>query len=91
LAPQSPVEQSPFLPAFTFVLIFTVVFPIYEICVDCQASAADMDIPIGGACIDVRFDFHSCLFLFPENLLLVAHPQVGVLATPSGPSPFSHG
>jgi hypothetical protein len=39
------------------------VFPFYEIGVNCQASAADMNSSVGSACLDVRFDFHTYGFL----------------------------
>jgi hypothetical protein len=44
-----------------------------KIGVDCQALAVDMNGPIGGPGLDVRFDFHGRLFPFLENLLLIAH------------------
>jgi hypothetical protein len=62
-----------------------------KIGVDCWALAANMNNPVGGACIDVRFDFHDCLFPFLENLLLVAQPQFRALPAQLGPLFFNHG
>ncbi|HZF39572.1 MAG TPA: hypothetical protein VE715_12160, partial [Blastocatellia bacterium] len=42
----------------------------------------DINIPIGGACFHVRFDFHDCQFPFLKNLMLVTQPQLRALPAP---------